>query len=147
MSFLKSCEAYTEFYDKRGKLKRIKKLKPWKLKEILIEKYRVKDVEAEFLARFLERGLKWTPGERASAQQLLDDPWLKMPAKYDARMDPQYYNEWMQCIDPDFVASSSEGSQEEGEGDESSSAGQQSPSNESTGGFAMNKSISEDSDQ
>ena len=104
-SFLGKCESANEFFDRNGKLKRIKKLKHWKLKEILVEKYRVKDTEAVFLARFLERCLKWNPKDRASAQELLNDPWIRMHPNYDARMDPQLYNEWMHCVDPEFEPS------------------------------------------
>lgn len=85
---MRSCEAAADFYDKKGNLKRIKKLKPWGIKEILVEKYRIKPTEALFLARFLQRCLKWNPKDRASAKDLLDDPWIKMQPKYDARMDP-----------------------------------------------------------
>lgn len=85
--FRDRCEGSSNYFDKNGKLKRIKKLKKWSLKEVLVEKYRVKDTEAVFLARFLERCLKWNPKNRASAQDLLDDPWMRMEAKYDARMD------------------------------------------------------------
>ena len=48
--FLTSCESASDFYDKKGKLKRIKSLKLWPVKDILVEKYRVKDTEAHFLA-------------------------------------------------------------------------------------------------
>lgn len=100
--FLRSCDAAADFYDKKGNLKRIKKLKPWGIKDILIEKYRIKPTEALFLARFLERCLKWNPKDRASAKDLLDDPWIKMQPKYDARMDPQLYNEYMFAVDKDY---------------------------------------------
>ena len=66
-NFLNRCEASNEFYDKNGKLKRIKKLKQWGIKDILVEKYHIKDTEAVFLANFLERCLKWNPRDRASA--------------------------------------------------------------------------------
>ena len=66
--FVAGCELGADFYNKNGKLKRIKKLKIWKLKDVLIEKYRLREVEAEFLSRFLERCLKWNPKDRASAQ-------------------------------------------------------------------------------
>mmetsp|Transcript_30349 Transcript_30349/g.40342 ORF Transcript_30349/g.40342 Transcript_30349/m.40342 type:complete len:97 (+) Transcript_30349:2182-2472(+) len=56
-AFLHSCESASEFYDKKSKLKRIKKLKEWRVYDILVEKYRIKDTEATFLARFLERCL------------------------------------------------------------------------------------------
>lgn len=151
-SFLSSCESANNFYDRRQKLKRIKKLKSWKLKDILVEKYRVKDTEALFLSRFLERCLKWNPKDRASAKDLLNDPWLKMAPHYDARMDPAMYNEWMKCINPDFVPSdgesSSSSSEEEdrnaNEDDKSSwtaSDGGRS-SQESDMGLDMNRSLS-----
>lgn len=40
-------------YDKKGRLKNIKDLKFWNLKSVLIEKYRLRDFEAEALADFL----------------------------------------------------------------------------------------------
>ena len=104
-NFLLSCEAAPEFFTKTGKMKRIKKLKSWGIKQILVEKYRLKDVEAEFLARMLERCLKWNPKERVSAKDLLDDPWFKMAPKYDARMDPKMFNEYMRAVDPEFEPS------------------------------------------
>lgn len=148
-SFLASCTSSSTFYDRRGKLKRIKKLKDWKLKDILVEKYRIKDTEAVFLARFLERCLKWNPKNRASAQDLLDDPWLKMAPNYDARMDPGLYNEWMKCVDPDFVPSEGNNSSssdedrdaEEKKSDWTASEGGRS-SQESDMGLDMNRSLS-----
>ena len=111
--FLDSCESAGEFYGKNGKLKRIKKLKEWKLYDILAEKYRVKDTEALFLARFLEKCLKWNPLDRPTAQQLLDDPWLKMQPRYDARMDQRHYNEFMTAVYPDYEPSQKTSSEEE----------------------------------
>ena len=104
-NYLSTCESGVNFYTKQGKLKRIKKLKQWSVKDILIEKYRLKDTEALFLSQFLERCLKWNPKDRATAQQLMDDPWLKMAPKYDARMDPQHFSEWMHAIDPEYTDS------------------------------------------
>jgi len=103
--FLLSCESATDFYDRRGKLKRISKLKEWRLYDILIEKYRVKETEALFLTRFLERCLKWNPKDRPSAQELLDDCWLKMPPRYDARMNDDHFNEFMKAKDPNYASS------------------------------------------
>ena len=122
--FLGRCEAASDFYDKNGKLKRIKKLKQWGLKEVLVEKYRVKDTEALFLANFLERCIKWNPKDRASAQELLSDPWIRMHFNYEARMDPQLYDEWMHCIDKDYEPSGSSSDsrdRDEASGDKESS--------------------------
>ena len=108
--FLGKCDGSREFYDKNFKLKRIKKLKQWGVKDILVEKYRIKDTEAYFLAKFLERCLKWNPRDRASAQSLLDDPWMKMDANYEARMDHELYDEWMKANDPNYEPSGSSSS-------------------------------------
>lgn len=62
-----SCDGFYDFFGKNGKLKRIKELKFWPLRNVLIEKYRVKPPEAEALASFLMRMLKWNPTDRASA--------------------------------------------------------------------------------
>lgn len=77
------------------KLKRIKSLKPWPLIKVLIEKYRMKEYDAILLSNFLRRMLRWSPKNRASAKDLLNDPWLKV-GNYDDKnhMSRSYYNEW-----------------------------------------------------
>lgn len=109
--FLLGCSCASQFYDKKGNLKRIKKLKKWPLKDVLVEKYRIKNTEALFLSRLLEKCLKWNPKDRFSAKDLLDDPWFKMAPDYNARMDGKHYNEWMACVDPDFTPSNDGSSQ------------------------------------
>jgi len=58
-------------FEKNGQFKTIKKLKGWGLKEVLVEKYRMMDFEAEVLADFLGKILKWEPKDRPSAQEML----------------------------------------------------------------------------
>ena len=48
-------------------MKNIKKLKYWSLKDVLIEKYRLRDFEAVAFADFLSKMLKWESKDRASA--------------------------------------------------------------------------------
>ena len=55
------------FYDKNGKMRNIKKLKFWRLYDVLIEKYRMRELEARALADFLEKILKWEPKDRPTA--------------------------------------------------------------------------------
>jgi serine/threonine-protein kinase SRPK3 len=76
--FLKSHDRYEEFYRPDGTLQRISKLKPWSLKRVLVEKYRMRPMDAMFLSNFLERMLKWDPKNRPTAEEMLKDPWLKM---------------------------------------------------------------------
>lgn len=46
------------------------------------------------LADFLLPMLKWLPKDRASAQQMLDHPWLKMPDDYNFKMDDLEYKKF-----------------------------------------------------
>lgn len=45
---------------------------------MLEEKYRVKPIEAQFLAEFLDKMLKWKPSDRPTAKDMLNHPWLKL---------------------------------------------------------------------
>jgi hypothetical protein len=56
------------------------------LKDVLIEKYRMLDLEAEMLADFLGIILKWEPKDRPSAQKMLSHPWLKMQPRFENKM-------------------------------------------------------------
>lgn len=66
--------------------KKIQDLKHYPLKNLLIDKYHLKVVEAEQLSDFLMKILKWHLSDRATAKELLDHPWLKMPDDYSFRM-------------------------------------------------------------
>ncbi|CAG9329969.1 unnamed protein product [Blepharisma stoltei] len=80
-----------KFFDHRGKLRRISKLKLWPLKDVLMEKYRIKEHEARMLSDFLLPMLNYEPDKRCTAQQALDHPWLKMPSDYNYRMTEKEY--------------------------------------------------------
>ena len=79
-----NCEAWEDYYEPKNskstvyKLSRIKSLKPWSLFEVLTDKYRIREGEARLLSGFLGRMLRWNPKTRASARDLLNDPWLKV---------------------------------------------------------------------
>ena len=110
LDWLFSNDGVDGFYSKKGKLKRIKKLKPWPLQDVLIEKYNMKYGEALFLSRFLNRMLAWRPKDRASAYKLLDDPWLKMAPEYSTRMSRPYHSEYMHANNPEYVSDESSSS-------------------------------------
>jgi serine/threonine-protein kinase SRPK3 len=74
--------------------RRIHGLKHVPLKKLLQDKYRIKTQEAEMLADFLLPMIKWLPKERASAQKMLDHPWLKMPDDYNFKMDDLEYKKY-----------------------------------------------------
>jgi serine/threonine protein kinase len=40
--------------------------------------------------------LDWDPEKRASAQQMLDHPWLKMPRIYETKMSDEEYQKYME---------------------------------------------------
>jgi len=55
------------FFDESGHLQRIRGLQHWPLKKVLIEKYSIKEEEAEELSSFLLPMLEWYPEKRATA--------------------------------------------------------------------------------
>lgn len=74
-----------ETFDKKGSLKHISKLKFWPLSEVLQEKYEVCKEDAIPLAAFLMRLLVFDPEERATAADMLGDPWLQEAAESAAK--------------------------------------------------------------
>jgi len=71
-----------EFFKKDGTLRRISRLKPWPLKDVLTEKYEWGETEAEELASFLLPMLKPDCSRRATAAQCLAHSWLNPDAVY-----------------------------------------------------------------
>jgi len=56
---------------------------------VLIKKYHFKENEAHAFADFLLPMLAWDPDKRASAESMLNHPWLKMPAIYNTKMSEE----------------------------------------------------------
>ena len=67
---------HKSFFDKTNHLKRIRGLRLWPLKKVLMEKYKMKESEAESFSDFLLPMLEWYPERRATAQDMLKHPWL-----------------------------------------------------------------------
>ncbi|KAK6174863.1 hypothetical protein SNE40_013430 [Patella caerulea] len=65
-----------EYFDKRGELRHITKLKPWSLYEVLMEKYEWDSEDAEAFSDFLIPMLEFDPNRRATAEESLKHPWL-----------------------------------------------------------------------
>lgn len=73
------CGKYSrEFFNRKGELRHITKLKPWGLQEVLTEKYEWDVKEAKDFASFLLPMLEFDPEKRATAAQCLEQPWLKL---------------------------------------------------------------------
>ncbi|XP_052084802.1 SRSF protein kinase 3-like isoform X2 [Mytilus californianus] len=65
-----------EFFNRRGELKHILKLKPWALTEVLQEKYEWTPEEAAAFGDFIVPMLEFDPEKRATAEECLQHPWL-----------------------------------------------------------------------
>lgn len=70
-----SCYA-REFFNSKGELLRIAKLKPWSLKDVLSEKYKFSVSDAIEIADFLMPMLSLQPENRADAGGMINHPWL-----------------------------------------------------------------------
>lgn len=69
-----------DYFTKKGELKHIKKLKPWSLRQVLMEKYEWSEADAVAFADFLEPMMAYQPDKRATAAQCLAHPWLNTDA-------------------------------------------------------------------
>ncbi|GAA6088125.1 SRSF protein kinase 2 isoform X4, partial [Tachysurus ichikawai] len=65
-----------EFFNRRGELRHITKLKPWSLFDVLVEKYGWSAEDAAHFTNFLLPMLEMVPEKRASARDCLNHPWL-----------------------------------------------------------------------
>ncbi|XP_034387945.1 SRSF protein kinase 3-like [Cyclopterus lumpus] len=65
-----------QFFNRKGQLRHISKLKPWSLFEILLEKYEWPREEAAGFGSFLLTMLELLPEDRATAAQCLKHPWM-----------------------------------------------------------------------
>jgi serine/threonine-protein kinase SRPK1 len=66
-----------DFFNKKGELKHITKLKPWGLYEVLTEKYEWDLGAARSFADFLLPMLTFDPTKRATAAECLKHPWMQ----------------------------------------------------------------------
>jgi len=65
-----------EFFNLKGELRLIKKLKFWLLEDLLVEKYKFSAQDAADLSQFLLPMLQIDPGLRCSAEEALQHEWL-----------------------------------------------------------------------
>ncbi|KRZ27557.1 SRSF protein kinase 1 [Trichinella pseudospiralis] len=66
------------YFTRSGALKRIRNLRPWGLKDILITKYEWAEEDAESFTSFLLPMLEYDPSKRATATDCLAHPWLNL---------------------------------------------------------------------
>jgi serine/threonine-protein kinase SRPK3 len=76
------------FFDSTGHLRRIRGLNYWPIDRVLIEKYRFKPEIAYPLADFFKKTFSWEPEKRATAQELLEHPFIKNLEIFDSNLDP-----------------------------------------------------------
>ncbi|XP_059186302.1 SRSF protein kinase 3-like [Centropristis striata] len=64
------------YFNRKGQMRHISKLKPWSLFEILLDKYEWPQEEAIQFSSFLLTMLELLPEKRATAAQCLKHPWI-----------------------------------------------------------------------
>ncbi|KAH7906553.1 kinase-like protein [Hygrophoropsis aurantiaca] len=66
----------SEFFNRKGELRHINKLRFWPLESVLHDKYLFPTDEADAIARFLSPMLRLQPDRRAKASELVHHAWL-----------------------------------------------------------------------
>uniref|UniRef100_A0A8C6URN1 non-specific serine/threonine protein kinase n=1 Tax=Neogobius melanostomus TaxID=47308 RepID=A0A8C6URN1_9GOBI len=74
--FALSGKDYKLYFNRKGNLRHISKLKPWSLLEILLDKYEWPREEAVQFSSLLQTMLEILPEKRATAAQCLKHPWI-----------------------------------------------------------------------
>ncbi|KAM7402627.1 hypothetical protein PAMP_017850 [Pampus punctatissimus] len=74
--FVLSGKNSKRYFNHKGQLRHISKLKPWSLFEILVDKYEWPQEEAVQFSSFLLTMLELLPEKRATAAQCLKHPWI-----------------------------------------------------------------------
>ncbi|XP_029006852.1 SRSF protein kinase 2-like isoform X2 [Betta splendens] len=64
------------YFNRKGQLRHISKLKPWSLLEVLLDKYEWPQKEAAQFSSFLLTMLELLPEKRATATECLQHPWI-----------------------------------------------------------------------
>jgi len=67
-----------EFFNREGDFRNIKRLEIWPLVDVLRQKYKKSDKEAELLASFLSPMLEPDAADRATARDMIKHPWLRI---------------------------------------------------------------------
>jgi len=67
----------SEIFNRQGELRNIHKLRLWKLTDVLYEKYHFTKQESEEIGNFILPMIEINPDRRASAQEMLQHPWIK----------------------------------------------------------------------
>ncbi|OAD76332.1 hypothetical protein PHYBLDRAFT_11687, partial [Phycomyces blakesleeanus NRRL 1555(-)] len=69
-------EYSSEFFTRKGELRRIKKLRYRRLRDVLHDSFQVEPLEADRISDFLSPMLEVDKNKRADAQKMLKSPWL-----------------------------------------------------------------------
>jgi serine/threonine-protein kinase SRPK1 len=65
-----------DYFDRKGELRHIHKLRAWSLADVVYEKYKFSKEESKLFSSFLLPMLDFNPKTRATAAQSLQHPWL-----------------------------------------------------------------------
>ncbi|KAI9024996.1 kinase-like domain-containing protein, partial [Phycomyces nitens] len=69
-------EYSAEFFTRKGELRRIKKLRYRRLRDVLHDSFQVEPLEADRISDFLSPMLEVDKNKRADAKKMLESPWL-----------------------------------------------------------------------
>lgn len=101
-----------DFFKRDGTLRRISRLKPWPLRDVLMEKYEWSEQDAKAFSNFLLPMLRADPAKRASATECLKDPWLTLEPVTDREDTPEVVEEEV-AEDEEYLSSEEESCEEE----------------------------------
>lgn len=92
--FLLAGKNSKRYLDTKANLRRIPQLHYWPLRNVLIEKYHIREDEAKLFDSFIQPMLRPQPIKRASARDMLFHPWLSAPPNLHFKYTEQEFQKY-----------------------------------------------------
>ncbi|KAJ3094608.1 serine/threonine protein kinase, CMGC group [Phlyctochytrium planicorne] len=98
----------SEIFNRRGELRHIHKLRYWRLNDVLHEKYHFSKEDANAISDFILPLVEVSPEKRATAAQMLSNPWVKDHLEYDDMLAPPHVHRGFGKQTSDYASGESE---------------------------------------
>ncbi|KAJ3212725.1 serine/threonine protein kinase, CMGC group [Dinochytrium kinnereticum] len=107
----------SEIFNRRGELRHIHKLRYWRLNDVLHEKYHFSREDADMIAEFILPMIEIPPEKRATAAEMLDNPWIRDLIIDDDELPPHVHRGFGRQTS-DYASGESDEDEEDDDDDE-----------------------------
>ncbi|KAJ3121695.1 hypothetical protein HK101_006706, partial [Irineochytrium annulatum] len=114
----------SEIFNRKGELRHIHKLRYWRLADVLHEKYHFSREDADDVANFVLPMIEISPEKRATAADMLKNPWLAAHLNIDEDELPPHVHRGFGRQTSDYASGDDDDDDEDGEDDDDDDDGE-----------------------